>query len=41
MNGSSTAPSRTLAEWLGYIERQHPKSIALGLDRVREVATRM
>ena len=39
--GSSTVPSRTLAEWLAYIERQHPKAIALGLDRVREVAARM
>ena len=32
---------RTLPQWLDYIERQHPKSIALGLDRVREVAARM
>ncbi|MUV13998.1 bifunctional tetrahydrofolate synthase/dihydrofolate synthase [Noviluteimonas gilva] len=32
---------RTLADWLEYIERQHPKSIELGLDRVREVADRM
>jgi dihydrofolate synthase/folylpolyglutamate synthase len=32
---------RTLQQWLEYIERQHPKSIELGLDRVREVATRM
>ena len=31
----------TLAEWLAYIERQHPQNIALGLDRVREVAARM
>lgn len=31
----------TLAEWLEYIERQHPRSIDMGLDRVREVATRM
>ncbi|KGM53359.1 folylpolyglutamate synthase [Lysobacter arseniciresistens ZS79] len=28
----------TLAEWLAYIERQHPKSIDMGLDRVRGVA---
>jgi len=28
---------RSLADWLGYIERQHPQTIALGLDRVREV----
>ena len=27
----------TLAEWLAYIERLHPKSIALGLDRVVQV----
>src|SRR5690349_3693049 len=32
---------RTLQQWLEYIEHQHPKSIELGLDRVREVATRM
>lgn len=31
----------TLAEWLAYIERQHPKSIDMGLDRVRAVATAM
>ena len=34
-------PTRTLAEWLDYIERQHPKPIAMGLERVREVAARM
>jgi dihydrofolate synthase/folylpolyglutamate synthase len=32
---------RTLEDWLAYIERQHPQNIALGLDRVREVAERM
>ncbi len=32
---------RTLDEWLAYIERQHPQSIELGLERVREVAARM
>jgi len=32
---------RTLADWLEYIERQHPKSIDMGLERVREVAARM
>jgi dihydrofolate synthase / folylpolyglutamate synthase len=32
---------RTLAEWLAFIERQHPQAIALGLDRVREVHHRM
>jgi dihydrofolate synthase/folylpolyglutamate synthase len=31
----------TLAEWLGYIERQHPRAIALGLERVKEVFERM
>lgn len=32
------SPSRTLAGWLAHIERQHPRSIDMGLDRVREVA---
>ncbi len=32
---------RPLAEWLEFIERQHPKAIALGLDRVREVLGRL
>jgi dihydrofolate synthase/folylpolyglutamate synthase len=32
---------RTLAEWLAYIERQHPNAIALGLERVAEVWKRM
>jgi dihydrofolate synthase/folylpolyglutamate synthase len=32
---------RTLAEWLEFIERQHPKTIALGLDRVSAVLGRM
>ena len=32
---------RNLTDWLVYIEQQHPNSIAMGLDRVREVATRM
>ena len=31
----------TLAEWLDYIERQHPASIDMGLERVRTVATAM
>ncbi|MGN6111437.1 MAG: bifunctional tetrahydrofolate synthase/dihydrofolate synthase [Luteimonas sp.] len=30
-----------LPEWLERIERQHPRSIELGLERVREVARRM
>ncbi|HWI35859.1 MAG TPA: bifunctional tetrahydrofolate synthase/dihydrofolate synthase [Burkholderiales bacterium] len=32
---------KTLAQWLEFIERQHPKTIALGLDRVSQVLTRM
>ncbi|HVI26350.1 MAG TPA: bifunctional tetrahydrofolate synthase/dihydrofolate synthase [Xanthomonadaceae bacterium] len=32
---------KTLADWLAYVERQHPQAIALGLERVREVAARM
>jgi dihydrofolate synthase/folylpolyglutamate synthase len=31
----------TLQEWLTHCERQHPQTIAMGLDRVREVAQRM
>ena len=31
----------TLEEWLAYIERQHPRSIELGLARIRGVAARM
>ncbi len=33
--------SRTLLQWLEYIERQHPAAIELGLERVRAVAQRM
>jgi len=32
---------RTLDEWLTHIERQHPRAIALGLDRLRPVAGRL
>jgi dihydrofolate synthase / folylpolyglutamate synthase len=32
---------RSLAGWLEYIERQHPQAIALGLDRVAEVLSRL
>lgn len=32
---------RDLAEWLDYQLRTHPQSIAMGLDRVREVARRL
>ena len=37
----ATTPERTLDDWLAYIERQHAREIALGLERVREVAARM
>ena len=33
--------ARSLEDWLGYIEQQHPKSIELGLDRARAVAQRL
>jgi dihydrofolate synthase/folylpolyglutamate synthase len=32
---------KSLAEWLAYIERQHPQAIALGLDRVHRVFEKM
>lgn len=32
---------RNLTEWLAYIEQQHPNAIAMGLERVREVASRI
>ena len=31
----------TLAQWLGYIETLHATPVALGLERVGEVAQRM
>src|SRR5512147_463812 len=31
----------TLAAWLAYLETLHPKSIALGLERVKAVQARM
>jgi len=31
----------SLSDWLVYIERQHPQSIEMGLERVRAVAARM
>jgi len=31
----------TLEQWLVHIEQQHPQPIAMGLERVREVAARM
>jgi dihydrofolate synthase / folylpolyglutamate synthase len=32
---------RTLDDWLAYVSAQHPATIALGLERVHEVAVRM
>ncbi|WP_314107151.1 bifunctional tetrahydrofolate synthase/dihydrofolate synthase [uncultured Stenotrophomonas sp.] len=37
---TSTRP-HSLAEWLSYIEQQHPATIDMGLERVRTVATAM
>ncbi len=37
----SPVPPATLEQWLAHIERQHPQPIAMGLERVREVAARM
>jgi dihydrofolate synthase / folylpolyglutamate synthase len=34
-------PPRSLDDWLAYQQRMHPAGIALGLDRVREVAGRL
>lgn len=34
-------PSWSLEDWLNYQEKLHPQSIALGLDRVRAVASRL
>jgi dihydrofolate synthase/folylpolyglutamate synthase len=33
--------ARTLGEWLSHVERQHPKAIALGLERVNAVLARL
>lgn len=34
-------PTKSLAEWLSYIESLHPKSIAMGLDRVKQMIDRL
>ncbi|MCH1553987.1 MAG: bifunctional folylpolyglutamate synthase/dihydrofolate synthase [Luminiphilus sp.] len=36
-----TVPHKSLADWLAFLEQLHPKSIDLGLDRCREVASRL
>ena len=35
--GTLNSKPETLQQWLEYIERLHPKTIALGLDRVQQV----
>ncbi|WP_439333057.1 bifunctional tetrahydrofolate synthase/dihydrofolate synthase [Xanthomonas campestris] len=40
-SGSTVTTPNTLSEWLAYIEQQHPQNIAMGLERVREVAARL
>ncbi|OZI60335.1 bifunctional tetrahydrofolate synthase/dihydrofolate synthase [Bordetella genomosp. 11] len=35
------AADATLSQWLAYLESLHPKTIDLGLDRVRQVAQRL
>lgn len=37
----SPASRRTLGDWLAYLENLHPKTIELGLDRVRAVKQRL
>ncbi|MSQ49771.1 MAG: bifunctional tetrahydrofolate synthase/dihydrofolate synthase [Betaproteobacteria bacterium] len=32
---------RSLADWLGYIEQQHPQTIALGLERISAVFSKL
>ena len=41
MNAETASRPRDLPAWLAYLETLHPKSIALGLDRVRAVLARM
>ena len=38
---SSGAPVRNLTSWLKHIEQLHPKTIAMGLDRVQQVLQRL
>ena len=40
MTNTQTKPN-TATEWLAYIEALHPKSIAMGLDRVKTVADKL
>lgn len=41
LRDNSRMHNRTLADWLAYIERIHPKSIDMGLERIREVSKRL
>jgi len=41
MTTMESTDTRSLTDWLAHIDRQHPKSIDMGLDRVREVAKRL
>ncbi len=38
---TANCPLQTLAQWLEHIERLHPQSIALGLDRVQAVRRKL
>jgi dihydrofolate synthase / folylpolyglutamate synthase len=37
----NSKPTKNLAQWLSYIESLHPKSIAMGLDRVKQMISRL
>jgi dihydrofolate synthase/folylpolyglutamate synthase len=41
VNQAASGPRRGLSDWLAFIETLHPKSIAMGLERVAAVASRM
>ena len=41
MSAADPMAGRTLAEWLAHAERQHPKSIEMGLERVGRVRAAM
>jgi len=41
VGSEGASQGRSLADWLAYVERLHPRTIELGLERVRSVAQRM
>lgn len=41
MSVSSPVSGATLGQWLAYLETLHPKTIELGLDRIRKVADKL